>query len=107
MGGSGSDISEIKLFKGDAIRFKQLTSSQFAHNLFKFPDSTSYATCNFSQSIEVANTEEIRPGVVVQMDEEGEHYFSCSILCYPGEPGPNCHCLQGQKIKVEVKDPSL
>mmetsp|Transcript_17243 Transcript_17243/g.22002 ORF Transcript_17243/g.22002 Transcript_17243/m.22002 type:complete len:692 (+) Transcript_17243:150-2225(+) len=101
--GSGSSIKNLVLFTGDAIKLK--TADQFAHNVYEFLDPEDAEMCNFSNSIERANTEETDIGHLIAFSDAGEYFLACSILC-DGLNAPPCHCSIGQKLKVEVKDVS-
>merc|ERR1712045_168158 len=53
--------------------------------------------CNFDNSLLVADVGKVFNGYEITFDEAGMFYFSCSI---------GFHCQAGQKLTVEVKDPS-
>ena len=115
-------VKNVIIFKGDTIRFKSDDGDNLVHDLYQLvDDDRSYQECDFVGSKSLAGIEDISIGYDVTFDQPGTYYFTCSIGCggtpsmsgntaqtrqADGSSSSSCHCTMGQKLTVEVKDPT-
>lgn len=91
-----ANVTSLQIFLGETIVFSS-AGHIWPHNLIDMKTSAKLEACDFENTTEVGNVEEMRVGKDVKFDKPGTYFYSCQITG---------HCNIGQKLIVTVKDVS-
>ena len=107
-------VKNVVIFKGDTIKFKHTMEDGFVHDVWQLADDQAFEQCSFDGATNLAGVEDVAIGHDITFDEAGTYHFTCSIGCdtpvssmtAESRQADLCHCTIGQKLTVEVKDPT-